>query len=71
MANVRVVDLRHSTPLGHILRAAREDKGLTTGQLARMIDPKLRHRYIQTIENGSVDPTTHMLEKIVAALDRA
>lgn len=56
---------------GEIIRQVRIDKGLSTRQLSAMIDPKLKHRYIQNMESGAVDPTLHMLEKICKALDLA
>jgi ribosome-binding protein aMBF1 (putative translation factor) len=60
---------RRRYELGAKIAAARVDKGLSTRQLAAMIDPKLKHRYVQNVESGRVEPTLRMLEKICKALD--
>jgi ribosome-binding protein aMBF1 (putative translation factor) len=62
---------RRRVAFGEIIQQVRIDKGLSTRQLAAMVDPNLKHRFIQNVEQGKVEPTLRMLEKICKALDIA
>lgn len=71
MSNLATLTNTRKVSLGDILKAAMEDKGLGTRELAYRIGGNCRRQYLQSILKGRIEPTVNMLEKICAALDAA
>lgn len=58
------------TPIGELIRAAREEAGITRSELNRRLNgPLAAGSHINRIERGEVSPTVDTLQRIAAALD--
>jgi transcriptional regulator with XRE-family HTH domain len=62
---------RGMTPVGELIRAAREQAGISRSELNRRLNgPLAAGSHINRIERGEVSPTVDTLERVAAALGR-